>query len=389
VEAPAEDDTPAPKLKTTKKAPPAQAAAAPAAKAPKTPAGNFRFQRVSCMLTYSCPTDADDNPIESKESLFEFLKALPTVDAVVVSMELHKSGKKHYHAYVRFAHKLHMRDPRYFDFEGVHPNIGGSGTEEKIVDYVVKHGDYIAFGIDVEACLEAVKPKQKPKKKDEYYAEAMALAAQGKIAEAKKVIREGAPADYMGKHESHDACLEKIYSETRARATTKPVKTKWNTPLADVDLNAMIRIKNDQGVEIGDPYRPCHVLVGPAGIGKTELARYLLHKAGCQHIVLVNCVEDIKRIGIHDGIVFDEAAFNAPKGQAANAPPECTREEQINILDTEFDRSLRARNSNAVMRSHVLKIFTTNALERAFLHTDLAIARRLVVHDLGSEPMFA
>jgi len=60
----------------------------------------FRINRKKVGLTWSCPTDKDDNPIESKEKLLEFLELKGGHCQYVVAKELHESGKKHYHAYV-------------------------------------------------------------------------------------------------------------------------------------------------------------------------------------------------------------------------------------------------------------------------------------------------
>lgn len=345
----------------------------------------FRFQAIRAMLTYSCPINMADNPIQSIDELLEHLMSLPDVSGCVVGAELHESGKRHYHAFLKFDHRVNIRNARHFDFKGVHPNIGHSGTDATMVAYVTKHGDYKSVNVNVEDLLAKAKPKIKTK---DAYSAAAKLAAEGKLEDAKAVILEHDPQGYLSRHENIDSGLEKVYS--RGQAAMRPVtfKMTWTHPVKDVDVNATIRQKNENGDEFGDPYVPCHLLVGQAGIGKTELARYLLHKAGCKHVVVITDIEDLKSMGAYDGVVFDEASFNVMVTTSGVTDAKTPREQQIALLDTAYDRSIKARYANVVLKSHIRRVFTTNFLDRAFNVADAAIARRCIVHELGTEPLF-
>jgi len=100
----------------------------------------FRVNRKKFGLTYSCPVDADDNPIESKEALLSFLERFGPLQ-YIVAVEPHKSGKAHYHVFAKYDVAINSSNSRIFDLNGVHPNIisPGKGWE----GYCVKQPEYI------------------------------------------------------------------------------------------------------------------------------------------------------------------------------------------------------------------------------------------------------
>lgn len=104
----------------------------------------FEVNRKKHFLTWSCPVDADEHPIPSKELLLTFLKTKGDLEKFVIACELHESGKKHYHAYIEM--NIHTRDVRFFDY-GVHPNWQ-KGIFERHVKYCKKHGDFITEGCE-------------------------------------------------------------------------------------------------------------------------------------------------------------------------------------------------------------------------------------------------
>ncbi len=122
----------------------------------------FRLCAKSCLLTYpQC-----DKP---KEWLMEKLMTFHPVIVVVSKEDHHESDGKHLHAYVEFNRKLDVTDPRHFDFDGFHPNIGQDKSYGKksaksskidIIRYVIKDGDYVEYGIDAKKYLECAKSKK-------------------------------------------------------------------------------------------------------------------------------------------------------------------------------------------------------------------------------------
>lgn len=122
----------------------------------------FRFHSKSAFLTYpQCD--------KGKEWLMDFLKSKDAKLCVIGEEDHHETLGKHLHAYVEFNKKIDTTNPRFFDYENYHPNIGMDKSNGKkdtkasktdMIKYVIKDGDYIEYGIDVDEYLEAVKDKR-------------------------------------------------------------------------------------------------------------------------------------------------------------------------------------------------------------------------------------
>lgn len=335
---------------------------------------DFRLQAKHVMCTWSCPVTVDEHPIPSKDVLLEHIKTLRDITGAVVCKELHENGKPHYHAYLFFQNKLTCRNAAFFDVLGVHPNIGSHGTARSMVGYVIKGGDYVAWNIDVDKIMGV---NTKAKKKDSLYADALDAASEGDLKKAKALLRAGDPQRYAISHMQIMGALNSVYMETLAERNPVVIKKDgWVTDAKDIDL----KHKN-----LGEGYHRTHVLVGAAGIGKTQLAKYLLHKAGCIKIHVIRDVEQLKDvIDDCDGFVFDELNAAADDG----GKKKWSREDQIALVDREECGTLPARFKNVVLKPHVIRIITTNTLHRALLFADEAIARRITVHDLGAIRLF-
>jgi len=57
----------------------------------------------------------------------------------VIGQETHASGDLHLHAYVKFAKKLSVKSPRYFDFQTYHGKYEPAKNGFASVKYVTKH----------------------------------------------------------------------------------------------------------------------------------------------------------------------------------------------------------------------------------------------------------
>lgn len=343
-----------------------QAKASVEVPAPKT---KFRAQFKHGMLTYSCPVNALDNPITEREQIRDALRGLTHYAASVVGRELHENGKTHYHAYVMFNPKCDSTNPRVFDVMGVHPNIkhGHQGWQD-MVAYVTKQDtDALCDNFVRSSLLTA---KQQRAADDAVRSHAMSLAKQGKLKEAQEHWMENAEKDWMSNFQNNVKVLEHAAQHYAGNRRQKPVHENWITEHQHIDLNEILP---------GENYKRTHVLVGPAGIGKTQLAKYLLKKAGCTNAVVVRNHEQLNSHPFADGIVFDELSVNVP-GQGF-----WEREQQVAVVDQDEDSVLRARYKNANLHWDTLRIITTNVLTRALMVEDEAVARRITVHELTTK----
>jgi len=281
----------------------------------------FRINRKKVGLTYSCPKDEDENPIESKEKLLEHLELKGGHCQYVVSKELHESGKKHFHAYVHYDDKLDTQDQRFFDLAGVHPNIINPGAGW--IAYCKKDKEYIT-NIEVNPFTAAL---------------------------ALETVDDA--IDFLWKKRPQCMAMngDRIEKNVTKRMRTLPPKPgnflgPWQWPM----------LENIESV----------ILIGESNIGKTQFA-----KAHFNNPLFVSHMDRLRDFdaGVHDGIIFDDMDFT-----------HLPRTSQIHITDWDEDRDIHARYGVAKIPANTRKIFTCNTM--CVDEHDKAIARRITVVNL-------
>lgn len=96
----------------------------------------FRIQGRHFFLTYP-------QSHFSKESLHTHLCTLTETTTVLVSRELHEDGQPHLHAVASFPRRRDIRDDRFFDYEGRHPNVQRCRSLQAAAEYISKDGDTV------------------------------------------------------------------------------------------------------------------------------------------------------------------------------------------------------------------------------------------------------
>lgn len=80
----------------------------------------------------------------TKEELLDFLQRNTHVAWYIIGKETHQDGGNHLHAYLEWNEQKRVRDPHYFDYGTLHPNIQTVRNAVKCQEYCTKDGDYIA-----------------------------------------------------------------------------------------------------------------------------------------------------------------------------------------------------------------------------------------------------
>ena len=282
----------------------------------------FRIARKKIGLTYSCPKDKDENPIESSIKLLEFLENKGGHCQYIIAKELHTSGKKHYHAYVYYDERIDTIDPLFFDYEKVHPNIINPGIGWQA--YCRKDKEYIT-NLEENPFTTALKAKSVDEAMDFLWKkrpQAMALNGdriEKNYAKRMKVISPKEPKKYEG---------------------------PWKWPM----------IENIEST----------IIMGPSNIGKTQFA-----KAHFKKPLLVSHADQLRSFadGDYDGIIFDDMDFN-----------HLPRTSQIHLVDFDEDRHIHARYNASYIPAGTRKIFTCNVSPLNI--RDAAIKRRVNLIEL-------
>lgn len=104
---------------------------------------SFRINSQQIFLTYS-----QANSLE-KEEVIQFFKDINhngnRVGHLLVAVEAHEDGGRHFHIYIKFERKANIRDGRFFDIRDQHPNIQGVRSTKAVLDYCKKDGDYTSL----------------------------------------------------------------------------------------------------------------------------------------------------------------------------------------------------------------------------------------------------
>lgn len=106
----------------------------------------FRVQGTHIFLTYAQAEDIPD-----KETLLSELRNLvPTPIAWAIGKEQHEDGGQHYHVLLKYESRIDIRNERFWDVNGHHPNIQKCRSPKQVLRYVIKDGDTLVHGFDIQ-----------------------------------------------------------------------------------------------------------------------------------------------------------------------------------------------------------------------------------------------
>lgn len=357
-----------------------------ASAAPVRPVKKFKFDGVLFAGTYSALVvdDVSVQPIATRQVLFDALNAHGDgIKECIIAQESHANGAPHYHCYVKFNKRVQTVNVKFFDVCGVHPNIGNDPSRVEWWEYITK--DDIAplvFGIaDLRATIDAMKQKKrKPKAAKvspaDVSREMLALAEAGKVNDAMQMYKEAMPAEYLlqGPRVRQNLMLEvPVVGETMDGML--PIKPAF----AEIDILSFFDGRRQK----------CVVLVGPANLGKSVLATYLIQRAFAKlgkihkHILRVNSIDGLKRMAGFDGFIYDEACFQ--RASAAKEAHSLAVDHQKLLLTLDSNVDIPARYSPAHIPKNFVRVFTCNNLADAFLISDPAISSRLHVIEVNEQ----
>lgn len=188
------------------------------------------------------------------QELHDHLNSLPNVNHTYSCRERHRDGATHFHAIVAAESKFNIRNDRFFDFRGRHPNIAPVRNLTKSNDYIAKDG--VTLGEPINNAGGS--------KRDRY---ASILSSSNNADEFMRGIRESEPVDYILHHERLERFAEKNWKKeitygnqfNRDQFTVPYSMEEWvNTQL------------------FNGPERPKSlVIIGEPGTGKTKWAMSL------------------------------------------------------------------------------------------------------------------
>lgn len=306
----------------------------------------FRVNRKKFGFTYSCPRHGDcqnmsaqdkkdgkhiegcacTNPIKDNQALVDFLMDKGGSCDYIVAHELHKSGKSHYHAYVKYAEEFQTTNPRMFDMCGCHPRIENPG--KGWIPYITKDFDFVSNYYGISPWITATK-MDTPEEAVEFLWETM-------------------PQE-MCKY-AHNIS-QNIHK--RMRTSELPKALQWEGPYPSSFYPP-----------VWDRYTHTLLLVGEPGINKTEFAKYLLG----DHHYIKGSLQGLKNILFDKPLLLDEINM-------LDEDPEQSKE----ISDVINGGTIKMRYGDVIIPPGVPRIIINNFKPLRDPHKAV-YGRRVLVH---------
>jgi len=300
--------------------------------APEVTPPKFRVNRKKFGFTYSCPRDAEANPIGSKEILLTFLNKFGP-HQYIIALEPHQSGKAHYHVYAKFDAAIQTTNAKYFDCCGVHPNIikPGSGWE----GYCVKHEDFITNYYERGTFKRAAEADTWTKAADLLWKR-----------EPKFMLQHGESCERNWKRRKTSGARDLVFY-----GPSIPSPEGW------------------------DACKQALIITGPAGVGKTQWALDYARRNGGTYLKCGH-YQKIKGYNNHGVVIFDDACASLNNQDAST---------WIALTDVEQERDMRVLHGCVSIPAGVPKIFLTNGDLKPNDNSAGAVKRRVFMWDYPVE----
>lgn len=274
---------------------------------------NFKVNRKKHFLTWSCPVEAEDNPIPDCEKILAFAQAIGELSAYSIGEELHENGKRHYHAALDYVDTVQSANCRLFDICGVHPNW--IKCEKRHWRYTQKFGKFIATEV-IDIWGEASRKRT--------------------AAEAIDFLWREKPQDMVKFGHNIERNLR------RRIDTVSGTDRRYRGPYIQAP-----------GAD-WDPDQQTLVVVGPPGIGKTQWAKYFAEHSGRKWIYIKNSIEGLKHKWVPgvELIIFDDISIEKYQDKG--------KKDWSDIFDINEGGSIHMRNVDFEMPAGVHKMWLCN-----------------------------
>lgn len=292
---------------------------------PRKTKATFRFCRKTIGLTYSCPTDKPDNPIQDHEQLLKLIQDRGPC-LYIIGKEYQKDGKVHWHLYVKWESLVESTSPHFMDLAGVHPNVLKDKPGKGWIEYCTKDKDYITNFYEANPFTEALSMPNSDDAIEYLWVKQPRLM----ITQAHHIIQ-----------------------NIRNRFT--PV-AKYPLFMGPYPLSFMYPVNG------WNPSTHALLVFGEPGIGKTNFARYLLACIGYPEIDYIKgTLQRLKTCRFNKAILFDEIYMN-------DVDPNMSRE----ITDIPNGGSIKLRYNDVIIPPGIPRVFCSN-YERPFRNPQSAV----------------
>ena len=255
-------------------------------------ARQFRLSTSKLALTYpQCDADKDQVLARIHDCFGRTLKW------AIVATENHQDGNKHLHVGIKLERRRDIRSSNMLDdLAGSHGNYQNMRDQYDWVRYIVKDGDFVSYGIDVQQFLE--------RKKRRLGEVAFKVAKMVKAGKKLGDIDAEHPGFVMKNMDKIQKYIEWASEEEHLKC-----KEAWE-PIAiengmDPFEKSIAQYCNEipKKKKFGTPHL---FIYGPSGVGKTSLVRWLELYFRVYHVPIDEDFYDLYNDQNYDLIVLDE-----------------------------------------------------------------------------------
>lgn len=299
------------------------------ARLPAVVAGRFRLQAQAFFLTYS-------QSVLAREMITQWFSRQSRVKRLIVGLEHHQDGNTHWHVTIEYDHKKDVRNERFFDIDGEHPNIKVWDRTVTYEQWFFNHWKYCKKEDPTPYIVGEEPSSGRKRKRDESFSDSFDIAREQGVKEAMDFLERCCPFDLATKYDQIFRTLTAIRnSHLHQQPEARSVSCFPKAPEI-----------------IGDWH--CLYINGPTGTGKTAWARALLPEA-----TVVRHRDQLRECDFSKGVIFDDF-------EVAHWPPTAV----IHLLDWDEPSGIDVKHAHVVIPSHTRKIFTHNGSLARWLSKD-------------------
>jgi len=283
------------------------------------PSGRFRVQATAVFLTYSQST-------LERRRITEWFAGQQRIKRCIIGMEHHEDGNLHWHVTIEYESKRDIRNERFFDIDGEHPNIKTWDRKTTYEQWLYNHWKYCKKEDPTPFILGEEPMDNRKRKREETFLEAMELARKESVRASMNFLEDRCPYDVCTKYAQIEGAMQAI-------------RRGFNR----VEVPAMALCDFVNLPKIPDDWHTLYVH-GRTGLGKTEWACALLPEA-----TVVRHSDQLRSCDFSKGIIFDDFSV-------AHWPPTAA----IHLLDWNKSSGINVKHSHVEIPPFTRKIVTFN-----------------------------
>lgn len=325
-------------------------------------------------LTYKHCNEISTKTILHKYFINFFSKRKANLQTLITAFEDSDSehSYKHYHVFIKLDRKIKIDNSETLDVYGVHGEYQSVRNAQNTVKYVTKDKDYLIDGNE-----QYLYPKS------HLSSEQLMQFVINKVVQLKTWLR------YKKFRDLHPKALINVSvsklnleDQCRYRLRSELLDKKILDVLYSTYPHLFQRCKIEPLNSFNVPKEIVHwakhektiktlVVIGPSGIGKTELS-----KALSSNPLVVSHIDQLKelKVGEHDCVIFDDMNFS-----------HWTRENMIHLTDLSNDRGINVKGDYATLPAGLKRIITSNKKPHELFPKwfDASINRRIFIVEIG------